>query len=74
VKNYLDAVERFVEQLLIGDTAFDKFEVAAYFFDIFTVTSREVVEHAYSRAFCHECCSNVGADEACSSRYESDSC
>ena len=70
MENYFDTLKRLIEQLLIGNTAFDEIEVAADLFDVFAVSGREVVKDAHTRAGGKQCRSDMRADESGSARYQ----
>ena len=46
MKNYFDVFKHLIQQLLVGHTAVDEIEVTTNLLDVFTVTSRQVVEYA----------------------------
>jgi hypothetical protein len=53
MKNYFDILEHLIEQLLVSHATLNEIEIATNLLDVFTVTSREIIEDADARAFRH---------------------
>jgi len=55
MKDYFDILEYLIQQGLVRNTAMDEVDIAANLIDILPVTSRQVIQHANTRAPGHEC-------------------
>ena len=50
MKNEFGAVECFLQNVLVGDAAFNEIYIAADLFDVLAMSGREIVKHSDARA------------------------